>query len=98
VYGYNRGLNIGAISGIASTFLERRYGFWAAFLLPLSGLWIAPAVLVAGRKKFSKDFCVMSVQNISDELIRDSISTSKRKRVAQEEKSAVRVNKATNTA
>ncbi|KAI8635322.1 POT family-domain-containing protein [Xylariaceae sp. FL1651] len=46
------GPNIGAISGIALMFLELRYGFWAAFLLPLSGLWIAPAVLVAGRKIF----------------------------------------------
>ncbi|KAL7940310.1 POT family domain-containing protein [Trichoderma barbatum] len=46
------GLNIGAISGIASTFLERHYGFWAAFLLPLSGLWIAPMTLLLGRKSF----------------------------------------------
>ncbi|KAI0508576.1 POT family-domain-containing protein [Xylaria bambusicola] len=46
------GLNIGAISGIASTFLELHYGFWAAFLLPLSGLWIAPATLILGRKHF----------------------------------------------
>ncbi|KAI8947620.1 POT family-domain-containing protein [Xylaria longipes] len=46
------GLNIGAISGIASTFLELHYGFWAAFLLPLSGLWIAPATLLFGRKSF----------------------------------------------
>lgn len=50
-----RGLNIGAISGIATTFLELRYGFWAAFLLPLCGLWIAPTTLVLGRKVFSNE-------------------------------------------
>lgn len=48
-----RGLNLGSISGVATTFLELHYGFWAAFLLPLCGLWIAPAALIIGHKAFS---------------------------------------------
>jgi len=54
-------LNIGAISGIATTFLELYFGFWAAFLLPLCGLWIAPAILFTGRKAF---VCITPEENV----------------------------------
>ncbi|KAI0129832.1 POT family-domain-containing protein [Xylariales sp. AK1849] len=53
VYNLNYwGLNLGSIAGIATTFLELDFGFWAAFLLPLCALWIAPTMLVLGRKAF----------------------------------------------
>ncbi|KAL2280837.1 hypothetical protein FJTKL_12337 [Diaporthe vaccinii] len=51
-FGHTVRLNLGSISGVATTFLELHYGFWAAFLLPLCGLWIAPAALIIGHKAF----------------------------------------------
>ncbi|KAJ5168601.1 Oligopeptide transporter [Penicillium canariense] len=46
-------LNVGSLSGIATTLLERNVGFWAAFLLPLCALSISAALLVFGRRHYT---------------------------------------------
>jgi POT family proton-dependent oligopeptide transporter len=46
------GINIGALSSLATTQLEARVGFWAAYLLPFCVFFLAIFVLIAGRKKY----------------------------------------------
>ncbi|KAJ7468253.1 putative MFS peptide transporter [Mycena galericulata] len=46
--------NMGSLSGVATTLMERYIDFWAAFLLPFCSLWVALAVLLLGRSKFVK--------------------------------------------
>ncbi|KAK2879510.1 hypothetical protein FQN49_000812 [Arthroderma sp. PD_2] len=42
--------NIGALSEIAATYLEKYVGFWAAYLLPLSSCWVSvPLLMLWGR-------------------------------------------------
>ena len=45
-------INLGCLSGLATTFIEKDVGFWAAYLLPFCILWIALAGLILGRRKF----------------------------------------------
>lgn len=45
-------INIGSLSVMATTHLESKYGFWAAYLLPFCFFWIAVIVLVFGRKHY----------------------------------------------
>ena len=45
-------INLGCLSGLATTFIEKEVGFWAAYLLPFCVLWIALAGLILGRRKF----------------------------------------------
>ncbi|RKU46176.1 hypothetical protein DL546_008452 [Coniochaeta pulveracea] len=47
-------INVGGLSGIATTSLELHVGFWAAFLLPLCALSISAAVLVLGRNRLTR--------------------------------------------
>jgi hypothetical protein len=50
----HRLINIGALSGIATTLLERYVGFWAAFLLPYCGLWLALATLLLSSQRIRR--------------------------------------------
>ena len=45
-------INLGCLSGLATTFIEKDVGFWPAYLLPFCVLWIALAGLIIGRRKF----------------------------------------------
>ncbi|KAI9762450.1 MAG: peptide transporter ptr2 [Chaenotheca gracillima] len=45
-------INIGALSGIATTWMELDIDFWAAYLLPFCFFWIAVTVLVLGRSHY----------------------------------------------
>jgi dipeptide/tripeptide permease len=45
-------INLGSLSAIATTSLEKHVGFWSAYLLPLITFIIGFSVLVAGRKKY----------------------------------------------
>lgn len=45
-------INIGSLSSIATTELEKNVGFWAAYLLPLLIFIIGLGVLVAGKSKY----------------------------------------------
>ncbi|KAJ7692895.1 oligopeptide transporter [Mycena rosella] len=47
-------VNVGSLSGVATTLMEKYIDFWAAFLLPFCSLWVALAVLIMGRSKFVK--------------------------------------------
>ncbi|KAJ7216307.1 MFS peptide transporter [Mycena pura] len=47
-------VNVGSLSGVATTLIEKYVGFWAAFLLPFCSLWVALAVLILGRTRFIK--------------------------------------------
>ncbi|KAF7335165.1 POT family-domain-containing protein [Mycena sanguinolenta] len=44
--------NVGSLSGVATTLLERHVDFWAAFLLPACSIWVALALLILGRAQF----------------------------------------------
>ncbi|KAF8244417.1 oligopeptide transporter [Wilcoxina mikolae CBS 423.85] len=46
--------NIAALSSIAATWLEKEYGFWAAYLLPACFLWIAVILLLVQANKLVK--------------------------------------------
>lgn len=46
-------INIGSISSIATTELEERVGFWAAYLLPFLFFLIGFAVLVLGKNQYT---------------------------------------------
>ncbi|KAF3481854.1 uncharacterized protein GIQ15_04613 [Arthroderma uncinatum] len=50
---YYWGINIGGLSGLATTQLELHVGFWAAYLMPTCALTISAAVLYLGRKRFT---------------------------------------------
>ncbi|KAF2259379.1 PTR2-domain-containing protein [Lojkania enalia] len=50
---YYWGVNIGGLSGIATTSLEKNYGFWTAFLLPLCSLSLALAFFIVGRRIYT---------------------------------------------
>ncbi|KAJ7234447.1 POT family-domain-containing protein [Mycena rebaudengoi] len=47
-------VNVGSLSGVATTLIEKYIAFWAAFLLPFCFLWIAVAALIMGRSTFVK--------------------------------------------
>jgi POT family proton-dependent oligopeptide transporter len=47
-------VNIGSLSGIATTIMERKIGFWAAYLLPTCFLWFATILLLVGRRRFGE--------------------------------------------
>ncbi|KAJ7718368.1 putative MFS peptide transporter [Mycena maculata] len=47
-------VNVGSLSGVATTLMEKYIGFWAAFLLPFCSLWVALAVLLLGCFQFVK--------------------------------------------
>ncbi|OQD63785.1 hypothetical protein PENPOL_c009G00790 [Penicillium polonicum] len=44
--------NIGSLSLIASTYLEKEVGFWAAYLLPLCFVWIPIPLLLLWQRSF----------------------------------------------
>lgn len=46
--------NIGSLSLIASTYLEKEVGFWAAYLLPLCFVWIPIPLLLFWQRSFGK--------------------------------------------
>ncbi|KAL8790862.1 MAG: hypothetical protein Q9195_006187 [Heterodermia aff. obscurata] len=46
-------INVGSLSGIATTNMEYHIGFWASYLLPLCALSISAAVLLIGRKHYT---------------------------------------------
>lgn len=46
--------NIGSLSLIASTYLEKEVGFWAAYLLPLCFVWIPIPLLLLWQRSFGK--------------------------------------------
>ncbi|KAJ6562297.1 putative MFS peptide transporter [Mycena capillaripes] len=46
--------NVGSLSGVATTVMEKYLDFWAAFLVPFCSIWVALAVLLLGRTKFVK--------------------------------------------
>lgn len=50
-----RGVNIGGLSGIASTELEKIHGFWAAFLLPLCSLAVSLVAFFMSRHRYGMD-------------------------------------------
>lgn len=45
-------INLGSLSGIATVYLEKDVGFWAAYLLPFCMLFVGIATLVVGRKYY----------------------------------------------
>ena len=45
-------INIGSLSVMATTELEKHVGFWAAYTLPLGFFWIAVAVLFLGTEHY----------------------------------------------
>ncbi|KAH7075833.1 oligopeptide transporter [Paraphoma chrysanthemicola] len=47
-------VNIVSLSSIATTYLEKERGFWAAYLLPTSFLAVAVALMLIGHSKFVK--------------------------------------------
>jgi POT family proton-dependent oligopeptide transporter len=47
------GINVGGMSGLATTVLEKHYDFWAAFLLPACALSLSVVLLVFGNRHFS---------------------------------------------
>lgn len=52
-------IKVGALAGIATTFLEKDVGFWSAYLLGFCTLWPSLFILIAWRKQFSKDTYVI---------------------------------------
>ncbi|KAJ7604810.1 putative MFS peptide transporter [Mycena polygramma] len=46
--------NVGSLSGVAATLVEKYVDFWAAFLIPFSSILVALAVLIFGHSKFVK--------------------------------------------
>lgn len=44
--------NVGALSALASTTMEKYLGFWTSFLLALVALAFGTMVLMLGRKKY----------------------------------------------
>lgn len=46
-------VNIAGLSSLATTFIERRYGFWAAFLLPFVTITIPLFLLLFFREYFT---------------------------------------------
>ncbi|KAI0417869.1 POT family-domain-containing protein [Xylaria grammica] len=46
--------NIASLSLIASTYLEKEVGFWAAYLLPLISIWCAVPLMLLWNKSFIK--------------------------------------------
>ncbi|TKA52391.1 hypothetical protein B0A49_10108 [Cryomyces minteri] len=45
-------INVGSLSSIATTELEKNVGFWSAYLLPLLMFIVGFGVLIAGKKKY----------------------------------------------
>jgi len=45
-------INIGGLSSLATTQLELRVGFWAAYLLPFCVFFLAIIVLILGKRKY----------------------------------------------
>lgn len=47
--------NIASLSLIASTYLEKKIGFWAAYLLPLCSVWVLIPLLLVWQKSLGND-------------------------------------------
>lgn len=45
-------INIGSLSSIATTEMEKNIGFWAAYLLPFLMFLVGFTILVAGKSKY----------------------------------------------
>ncbi|KAF8465917.1 putative MFS peptide transporter Ptr2 [Kalaharituber pfeilii] len=45
-------INIGSLSSIATVWLELKFDFWAAYLLPFCFFFVAIAVLILGKNKY----------------------------------------------
>ncbi|KAF8202074.1 peptide transporter PTR2-A [Mycena galopus ATCC 62051] len=46
--------NVGSLSAVATTLMERHIDFWAAFLLPVCSIWVSLTLLIVGRAQFVK--------------------------------------------
>jgi POT family proton-dependent oligopeptide transporter len=46
--------NIAGLSSVASTYLEKKCGFWTAYLLAFSTIWVGLALLLVNRKEYSE--------------------------------------------
>lgn len=53
----HRAVNIGALSTLATTFIEKHIDFWAAYVLPLCALCISLLTLALCRTKLGKFEC-----------------------------------------
>lgn len=51
---FERFTNICSLSLIATTYLEKTFGHWAAFVLPLCSVWIPIPLLLFWQKSFGK--------------------------------------------
>ena len=45
-------VNIGSLSSIATTIMEKHIGFWSAYLLPLCMFLVGFVVIILGRKQY----------------------------------------------
>ncbi|KAK5015511.1 peptide transporter ptr2 [Cryomyces antarcticus] len=45
-------INVGSLSSIATTELEKNVGFWSAYLLPLLMFMVGFGILIAGKKRY----------------------------------------------
>lgn len=58
--------NLASLSLIASTFLEKKVGFWAAYLLPVCTIWaLVPLLLFWSRAigKYKNTACLLRDPN-----------------------------------
>ncbi|KAI7858680.1 POT family-domain-containing protein [Circinella umbellata] len=46
------GINVGGLSAIATTTMEKNIGFWSAYLLPLCMFIVGIVVVISGRKRY----------------------------------------------
>ena len=63
--------NVGALSGLASTSLEKYIGFWASFLLSFISLSIGLVILLVGKKSFCE---LKLIVHLSTKLIKGRLS------------------------
>lgn len=74
----SRFTSIATLSLIASTYLEKEVGFWAAYLLPLCSVWIVVPLLFVWYKPLGSDKSVSFIHRDADYLKSEASATRQR--------------------
>jgi len=61
-----RCVNVGALSGIATTFIEKDVGFWAAYLMPTAVFAVGIVIFHLNRHHYGLPFLIAQEPNIAD--------------------------------
>lgn len=64
----SRCVNVGALAGIATTFMEKDIGFWAAFLMPTSVFAFGVLIFLLNQRRYDR-FRIPKLNNLLTKIV-----------------------------